>query len=614
MNNFSLKELENKNDRNDINETILLTKFSEYNSNISNKSKTIFTENNNNLNINDNNEFNKTVNVHLLPTLNNDEEINLDNFLENDTNTMNNMDIENKNEIITITPKINNKDISLNSNDNILNKSDKFHQILFEKFPKNVINDINNSNNDVIHDKNPIIVSSNQDTNTNSKTNANIDLKLVFKSLVKILFNYDNKLSASIESHTTTLLYFIINSLKLINIKNEIVNEEIKKQCLIFLSKAAVYNNANELIGFKGNTSTFSNKTNIELPHLASTYCAFNILLSFNISLFNKKEFDLIFNSSSISDCGDNTNSNTTSNFRFNYKAILEYIFIKLINKDGSISCINNSNKDNKDANSNNNSCIFNKKIDVYEENDSRYIYCALSIRKIINLMYNDYIINNKDITDYEYYFFNNTNSLTKSNLIYRYLLKNLNYQNSFSFNPDSEANAGVTYTTVSSIVLLQKEIPDKEKLLLWLLNRFNDKGVNGRTNKNNDSCYCFWVLATIKIMINYENTSNTANTGIPCINDLIDLRKCYYFIKKCNDNESFMFCKFIKSNYVKPDMLHTFYSLCSLSIIRNEVLNCKLEDGYEDNGNEDDEYKAFLDDIYLLRINKIDCLLVYPM
>jgi prenyltransferase beta subunit len=48
---------------------------------------------------------------------------------------------------------------------------------------------------------------------------------------------------------------------------------------------------------------------------------------------------------------------------------------------------------------------------------------------------------------------------------------------------------------------MLGVDVPNKETLINWLFNRKNSLGVNGRTNKTSDSCYSFWVGATLSIL-----------------------------------------------------------------------------------------------------------------
>jgi len=63
-----------------------------------------------------------------------------------------------------------------------------------------------------------------------------------------------------------------------------------------------------------------------------------------------------------------------------------------------------------------------------------------------------------------------------------------------------------LTYCTVASFYLLNEEKRiNKAKLVDWLVMRQTFIGINGRTGKIPDSCYCFWVVATTKILGNYD-------------------------------------------------------------------------------------------------------------
>ena len=81
-------------------------------------------------------------------------------------------------------------------------------------------------------------------------------------------------------------------------------------------------------------------------------------------------------------------------------------------------------------------------------------------------------------------------------------------------FNP-----AGLTYCAVSSYLLLDKTISDIDRLTYWLANRSTELGINGRTGKIPDSCYTFWVYATL---CNIKR------------NDLLNEEKATEFILNC--------------------------------------------------------------------------------
>ena len=65
---------------------------------------------------------------------------------------------------------------------------------------------------------------------------------------------------------------------------------------------------------------------------------------------------------------------------------------------------------------------------------------------------------------------------------------------------------AGLTYCTIASYYMLNQEKKlNVDRIIEWLANRQTNLGINGRTGKIPDSCYCFWVVATVKIIGNYD-------------------------------------------------------------------------------------------------------------
>jgi prenyltransferase beta subunit len=86
----------------------------------------------------------------------------------------------------------------------------------------------------------------------------------------------------------------------------------------------------------------------------------------------------------------------------------------------------------------------------------------------------------------------------------FKYLDSLRNYEGGFSMIESGESNgklvnlAGLTYCAVASYLLFDKEIKDKKYLIHWLCNRSNEIGINGRTGKIPDSCYTFWVFASL--------------------------------------------------------------------------------------------------------------------
>ena len=69
---------------------------------------------------------------------------------------------------------------------------------------------------------------------------------------------------------------------------------------------------------------------------------------------------------------------------------------------------------------------------------------------------------------------------------------------------PNLEAHGGSTYCAVAALTLLGRldalGASRMRKLTSWCVKRL-DEGFNGRTNKLDDTCYSFWVGATLRML-----------------------------------------------------------------------------------------------------------------
>jgi geranylgeranyl transferase type-1 subunit beta len=209
-------------------------------------------------------------------------------------------------------------------------------------------------------------------------------------------------------------------------------------------------------------------------------------------------------------------------------------------------------------------------------ENDVRFFYCAMCIFKLLEIPCEK--INLKLCAEY-------LNSIR-------------NYEGGFSMESLGESNAGLTFCAVASYKLLNLNIPEEEKLIHWLSMRSNSLGVNGRTNKIPDSCYSFWVLGSLNNLNILElfDRDNTVEFLLNCQCEIGGFSKHLNF----NDNEI-------------PDVLHTYYSLVTLSLLnftfkfQKHIKKEKLpyEEEYILNNNQN--YIANSNEEYL---NKFDSLL----
>ena len=125
-------------------------------------------------------------------------------------------------------------------------------------------------------------------------------------------------------------------------------------------------------------------------------------------------------------------------------------------------------------------------------------------------------------------------------------------YDGGISLVPGAEAHGGSCYCGVAALALMQRKLSDevKDELTRWCMFR-QIHGFQGRTNKVADSCYSFWVGATLNLLNEFNAT------------DLDSTRD--FLLTKCQADPSLG--GFSKTPDAYPDILHTFYSLCWLSM-----------------------------------------------
>ena len=80
--------------------------------------------------------------------------------------------------------------------------------------------------------------------------------------------------------------------------------------------------------------------------------------------------------------------------------------------------------------------------------------------------------------------------------------LKKKSYDYGIGQGPGEESHGGSTYCAISSLYLLNKldeGLLSKEQTLFWLISR-QETGFQGRANKPPDTCYSFWIGASLKV------------------------------------------------------------------------------------------------------------------
>ncbi|KAL5113020.1 Geranylgeranyl transferase type-1 subunit beta [Taenia crassiceps] len=167
-------------------------------------------------------------------------------------------------------------------------------------------------------------------------------------------------------------------------------------------------------------------------------------------------------------------------------------------------------------------------------EFDARFIFSAVASAYILDML------EQLDLDEFE-----------------KFLINSITYEGAFGSLPKLEAHAGLTYCALASLKLmnrLERVLPhgslQREKLVNWLVCRQNG-GFNGRSQKDADTCYTFWVGASLRML--------SADRYV----DKVSLLK---FICSTYDPIVGGFMKSPDANNV--DLLHSYLTLAGLSCL----------------------------------------------
>jgi len=164
-------------------------------------------------------------------------------------------------------------------------------------------------------------------------------------------------------------------------------------------------------------------------------------------------------------------------------------------------------------------------------EDDMRFVYCACAISFMLNDW--DGIDVDKTIS---------------------YIRSCRTWDGSISLSPGLEGHGGSVFCAVASLYLMGKldqvleENHWKEELIYWCVSR-QVRGMQGRPNKNEDTCYSYWIGGTLRLL----NSDN-----------LLEKDTLTNFVLSCQTRMG-GFSKLYDGLY--PDVLHSFYSLAWLSL-----------------------------------------------
>lgn len=162
-----------------------------------------------------------------------------------------------------------------------------------------------------------------------------------------------------------------------------------------------------------------------------------------------------------------------------------------------------------------------------------------------------------------------------------------------FALLPGQEGHGGSTFCAVASLVLMNRtDVLDasdashtsptnsspsncswRKDLIHWCVNRQEIRGgLQGRPNKDEDTCYSYWVGGTLRLLGH---------------DSLLDQVKLCSFVMQCQTKMG-GFSKFIGA---PPDVLHSFYSMAYLSLSQTHF-------EYSDGDGDGDPHGVLLKDL----------------
>ena len=176
-------------------------------------------------------------------------------------------------------------------------------------------------------------------------------------------------------------------------------------------------------------------------------------------------------------------------------------------------------------------------------ESDIRFLYCTCCISTILN----------------------DWSGMDKTKAI-DYILKSISYDGAMGHGPGLESHGGSTFCAVASLFLMNElhnvlTQDQLNRLRRWCLMRQNS-GFHGRPGKPFDTCYSFWVGATLQLLD---------------VNKFSDPDENRTFLLGTQNYITGGFAKFADC---QPDPLHTYFGLCGLSLLGESnlcVMNAAL-------------------------------------
>ncbi|KAJ1502878.1 Geranylgeranyl transferase type-1 subunit beta, partial [Coelomomyces lativittatus] len=165
------------------------------------------------------------------------------------------------------------------------------------------------------------------------------------------------------------------------------------------------------------------------------------------------------------------------------------------------------------------------------EPSDLRFTYCVVVISHLLNL------------------------SFISINSIVAYVQSTYTFDGSFGSSHSAEGHGGYTYCAVSILSLLNR-LPTSiqlDRLICWCLKR-QGNGFAGRINKPEDTCYSFWIGASLKILGAFQFVDHVKNSS---------------FLSQLQSKHG----GFGKEDPEFPDVVHTYFCLAAFSLMNTYPL-----------------------------------------
>lgn len=172
-------------------------------------------------------------------------------------------------------------------------------------------------------------------------------------------------------------------------------------------------------------------------------------------------------------------------------------------------------------------------------ESDMRLVYCAVAVCK----------------------FLDDWSGLDKDKCAV-FIKNSLSFEGAFAQCPGAEAHGGSTYCALASLKLMSKiedvlTGPDTDRLIRWCMNRFDRGGFSGRPNKDQDTCYSFWIGACLRILNHFS---------------FIEQRDLLEFMLRAQEEKGGL----SKVPTFYSDPLHTYLGFAGLTFLDDEMCACR--------------------------------------